>query len=504
MFDYGICGGTVVDGRRTKRYTANLYVQDGKIAAITTDILPAKTVFDAKGLTVAPGFIDIHSHSDTSFLKSPEMKSMLSAGVTFQLGGLCGGSAVPSKDARFQDMDCYANFVAASGISTDLGLLIGHGTLRSLVAGDDMRQVTQEELAQMCELLDKLLSQGALGLSLGLIYPPGSFCDTAEIIALAHVVRRHDKMLAVHMRNENVGVFDALDEMIHVAEVTGVKLEISHFKLMGRTQWGRADELLAKVDLARAHGVRIHCDQYPYLATGSGLLSSLPKRAADGGIEAMERNFRDDTWYAELAADGFPELYRRADPDKIVISTAQGCPEYVGKSVAQIAEENGLSLTDAIRGIMLKTHFSAHCHYFSMDEGDVLKIMARRDICVCSDGRAYNLEESESRPHPRYAGTFPRALRLMREHRLMPLEDAVYKMTGLPAAILGFDNQFGRLAEGLDATITVFDAENITDCATYDNPVQASKGIELVLVRGTAVYERGEFTKQYPGKVQRR
>ena len=277
MFDAVIQNGLVVDGTRARPYRASVYLKDGKIAEISEDAQkPAKTVYDAAGHVVAPGFIDIHSHSDVSYLATPTMEAKLIGGVTFELVGQCGISPIPICDRNAEmtlrnqssvvslgltpenfparDMAGYAEDVERHGISINLGALIGHGSLRSYVIGWELRQLTSDELTQMCNLLDRMLEQGAAGVSFGLIYPPGSFCNTEEIAALARVVARHDKLLAVHMRNENKGVFDALDEMIGVALETGVKLEISHFKLMGSTQWGRADELLAKVDLARARG----------------------------------------------------------------------------------------------------------------------------------------------------------------------------------------------------------------------------------------------------------
>ena len=331
MFDAAIKNGIIIDGTRARAYAANLYIQGGKIAEISTEDKVALKVYDAQGHIVAPGFIDNHCHSDVSYLNTPIMEAGLIAGVTCDVAGQCGNSVVPMNEKNIasqlegmsglhkhqltpenykpRDFTSYCDDVSERGCSINMALLIGHGALRSAVIGWEQRQLTDEELGRMCGLLDELLSQGAAGVSFGLIYPPGSFCDTEEIIALARVVAKHDKLLGVHMRNENRGVFDALDEMIHVAEVTGCKLEISHLKLMGKTQWGRAEERLSKIDLARAKGVRIHADQYPYTSSHSALTSCFPKWALDGGFKKFLERVKDDAQWAQIVVDGLPEMW---------------------------------------------------------------------------------------------------------------------------------------------------------------------------------------------------
>ncbi len=529
MFDAAIRNGIVVDGSRAKPYAACVYIQGGKIAEISQDAeKPARTVYDAAGHVVAPGFVDIHSHSDVSYLVTPTMEAKLVGGVTFELVGQCGISPIPTCARNLEatllnqssvlpvselnpetfparDMAGYIEEVERRGVSINLGALIGHGTLRSYVIGWEMRQMTRAELEKMCALLDRMLEQGAAGVSLGLIYPPGSFCDTGEIEALANVVARRNKLLAVHMRNENKGVFDALDEMVGVALRTGVKLQISHLKLMGRAQWGRADELLAKIDLARARGARIHCDQYPYTSSSSALTSCFPRWAMDGGYEALVARLRDDETFARITEGGLPAMYDRCDPEDITVSSTPLAdhPEYLGKTLPQIAREMGLPLLEGIRRMLIECGGRVQCLYKCMDEGDLLRIMARRDICVCSDGAAYDLHRPFGKQHPRYTGAFPRFLRLVREHKLMPLEDAVYKITALPAALMGAGDRFGYVRPGYDATITVFDAAAIADHATYAEPTRTPDGIDFVLVNGELVLDHGRFTANRPGRVFR-
>lgn len=526
MFDAVIKNGIVVDGTRAKPYAAAVYIKDGKIAEVSEDAnKPAETAYDAKGHIVAPGFIDIHSHSDLGYVGSPTMNSKSIGGVTFELVGQCGGSIIPLNDRNIElglrgkgsemrlkltpenyaprDMTGYAKDFAERGANINVGMLIGHGTLRSCIIGWEMRQLTETELQEMCDLLDKLLEQGALGISFGLIYPPGSFCDTAEIIALAKVVAKHDKILSVHMRNENKGVFDALDEMIEVALKTGVKLQISHLKLMGVPQYGKTDELFAKIELARAKGVRIHADQYPYTSSSSGLTSSFPKWVMEGGAPAFVERLKDDAIFAEMIKDGLPEMYNRGGPENITVvelPTAE-YPEIIDKTLIEIAEMLNMSLFDALRHILIKCNGQISCHYKCMDDTDLLTIMSRRDVCTCSDGRVINLDDPVGKPHPRYTGTFTRFLRLVRENNLMPIQDAVYKITGLPATLMGLDDQFGYIKPGMDATLTIFDYDNINDNATFAEPTLTPTGIDFVFVNGQLILDHGVYTDARPGKV---
>ena len=528
MFDAVIKNGLIVDGARTKPYKAALYIKDGKIAEISEDEnKAAKAVYDACGHVVAPGFIDIHSHSDVSYFATTTMEGKLIGGVTCEVIGQCGQSAIPTGELNSKlvleslpsilpyklndelfpvhDINDYAKHYADTGVSIDMVPMIGHGSLRSYVVGWEMRQVTPEELKTMCDLLDKMLEQGAAGITFGLIYPPGSFCDTAEVLALAEVVAKHDKVLSVHMRNENKKVFEALDEMIEVALKTGVKLEISHLKLMGSTQFGRTDELFAKIELARAKGVRIHADQYPYTSSSSVLSSSFPKWVTAGGYPAFVERLKDDATFAEMVKDGLPEMYNRGGPENITVRSADNpIPEFVGKNLIQIAEMLDKPLFEAIREVLIRGGGYVSCHYKCMDDDDLLKILARKDVCICSDGFALDLDGFEGQAHPRYTGSFPRGLRLIRENNLMSVEDAVYKVTGLPATLMGFEDRFGMLKPGLDATITVFDYDNLCDNATYTEPTKKPDGIDMVFVRGELVLDHGVFTDARPGKLQLR
>ena len=505
MFDLAVKNGLVVDGGRENAFIGTVYLKDGKIAEVfTDDSKAADASIDARGKVISPGFVDIHSHSDRTFLSDPTHESKLLGGVTFELVGQCGISATPVSDPDtpgFANFTEYADAVEKTRVSVNLGGLIGHGTLRACVAGWEMRRLTDAEMRQMRLLLDEQLSQGAFGLSLGLIYPPGSFCDTDELVALAEMVASHDKMLAVHMRNENKGVFDALDEMLSVAKKTGVRLEISHLKLMGTGQWGQANKLLHKLELARAQGVRVHGDQYPYTASNSGLTSCLPVWVADGGPAKLIERLQDQVSWKAIVADGLLELEERGGPDRVVIrDTVGNFPELGGMTLNEAASHLRLPLFEAIRQILVRCKGTVHCTYHSMDRGDMLKILSRTDIAVASDSSAYSSIRGRSRkPHPRCIGTFARFLQTVREEKLLSLEDAIYKITVLPATWLGLGDRIGRLLPGYSGDITIFDFDTIADRATYEESLIRPVGISHVLINGKAAFADGIITDERAG-----
>lgn len=525
MYDLVLTGGTIVDGTRAEAYQADVCIKDGKIA----DIVPnfsgeSKKVLDVTGKTVAPGFIDIHSHSDACPLVAYEPESKLYQGVTCEINGNCGISILPSTpettssienyvfnqlelpvgDLSLKGMHTlvdYANRVSAKGTSINYGQLVGHGTLRGAVMGFVDRDPTPEEMEQLKATLERELRNGAFGMSLGLIYPPSAFCQSWELVELAKVLKKYDAMLTVHMRNEGPRIFQAVDEMIEITRQSGVHLHISHLKLMGKPQWGRSQELLDKIEAARQEGMHITCDQYPYTATSTSMTALMPNWAHDGGIPALIQRVKNPS--KELKAAAGQEMENRGGPASVLISSTHGFhPEWDGKTVADLAQELNMAPVDVVIHVLANCEASVACIYFSINEDDMLRIMKDMRISIGSDGYgfSYNREITKTSPHPRSFGTFPGFLRINREKKLMSLEDAVYKITGLPAQTLGVSDR-GVIKVGAVADITVFDAETIRDCSTFMDSVQKPEGIEYVIVAGEIALQGGVSTGFKTGGV---
>ena len=523
MYDLAIRNGLIVDGTRAPVRRADLWIKDGRIAGIGRFDGEAAKEIDAAGKAVAPGFLDIHSHSDGCVLVPYRPESKLCQGVTFELCGNCGISILPSTpesraeiseyftsdlqlpmegvEISTHTVTDYAEQSAAAPKAGNYGLLIGHGTLRGCVMGFENRNPTPDELRQLEERLAAEMERGAFGMSLGLIYPPSAFAETWELDALARVVRKHHGILSVHMRNEGPRVFEAADEMLGVAERTGVHLEISHLKIMTKSLWGRSQDLLDKIDAARARGADVTCDQYPYYASSTSMTAMIPKWAHDGGVPAlMERVMHPGK---RLLDDIAAEMESRGGPDRVLVaSTRGGHPAWEGRTVEQIAGELSCGPVEAVVKILQTCGAGVSCIYFSQYEEDVERILRRTDIAVGSDGYGFSYDPAITRdmPHPRNFGTFPHAIELARDKKLLPLEDIIYKMTGLPAGIMGMSER-GILAEGKAADITIFDPETIRDNSTFTDPVKRPSGIGTVLVAGTVVLEIGEFTGAAPGRV---
>ncbi len=526
VFDLVIRNGLVADGTRRPASMADLCIRDGRISEIVQKAEPgiASSEIDARGMVVSPGFIDIHSHSDLAPLAPFEPESKTAQGVTFELCGNCGISPLPSTpgtrasiteyylsnlqyppmpDFSANTLDEYIAQAAAHRTAANYGMLIGHSALRGSVMGFDNRQPTAEELAAMEELLDAELSMGAFGMSLGLIYPPSAFAETGELDALAGVVRRHNALLTVHVRNEGPRVFEAVREMLGVAERTGVHLEISHLKIMTKSLWGKGGELLDLIDEARRAGVHVTCDQYPFFASSTGMTALVPKWAHAGGIHAMLE--RIEAPEQRLLDDIAREMESRGGAARVMISSAPGGDKsWEGQMLSEVASELGLDPIAAVLHILRKCRGNVHCNYFSQSEEDMERILSRTDIAVASDGYNYTFDRSitTDTPHPRNFATFPHALELARDKKLMPLEDMIHKMTALPAGFMGMTER-GTLEKGKIADITIFNPETVGQAGDYINSVQRPHGIEYVIVSGRTVLEHGALTGEKPGSVLR-
>lgn len=524
MYDYVLKNAVIADGTGAPLYTGSVCIQGGNIAAIVPEFEgELRRVIDVAGRVVAPGFIDIHTHSDTiPLMREMNPESKLYQGVTLEITGNCGISHLPvTPEKRRELTEFYNAMLPASVAFTPLenasvaeyaaavarcppaihyGVLIGHGTLRGAVVGFEMRPPTPEEQRRMEQLLDQQLEQGAFGLSLGLIYPPSSFAQQAELVGLAKVLASRDRILAVHMRNESDQVFEAVEEMLEVARRSGVRLEISHLKLMGKGQWGRTGELLERLERARGEGVRVTCDQYPYNASSTGLSALAPGWAHAGGVAQLTLRAQHPT--AALLQAVQAEMERRGGPPAVLVVDTHGClPECDGKTVQEIARLWGVDPAQAAVDCLARSGGTVSCIYYTMDMEDVCCIMRDLHISVGSDGVSYEYKTAaKSKFHPRNFGTFPRFLQTVREKKLLPLEKAVYKMTGLPASVLGLTDR-GKIQVGMAADLTVFDPERVADRSTYLDAAVKPLGIDYVFVEGEPALELGVQTASRRGRV---
>lgn len=500
-YDLLIRGGTVVDGTGEPGYRADVAVLGGRIAAISSEPLDsagAARVVDATGRVVAPGFIDIHAHLDP-LLRLPDAQSHVRQGVTTALGGPDGGSPLP--------LGAYLDSAQALGLGMNVAHLVGHNAVRSAAMGTAARAPTPAELETMRGLVAHAMGEGAYGLSTGLKYIPGAYSDVDEVVALARVTADSGGIYTSHLREEGLGLIDGVTEAIEIGARAGIPVVLTHHKAVGAPMWGSSERTLALVDSARAAGVDVMLDQYPYTATYTGIEILVPAWAQADGDTAFARRLADPIlrdsiergilWNLENDRGG-------ADLARVQIARASWAPHLEGRTLRDWAIERGLepTLENGVGLVIEATRRGASAIYHVLDEGDVERIMRHPQTMIASDGRL--TQPGEGHPHPRWYGTFPRVLgTYVRERGVLSLETAVHKMTGMPAARLGLCDR-GRLAEGLVADLVVFDPTTVADMATFSDPHRYPVGIEHVIVAGTAVVEAGEPTYARPGIVLRR
>lgn len=511
-------GGTVIDGTGAPRRAADVALRDDRIAAVAPGLDGADRVIDVAGMIVAPGAIDIHSHSDESMFVNSAMESAVRQGVTTVVCGNCGGASAPvlglaaselERDLRRFDVERtwtsfgeYAAAVERNGTSINVCSFVGHGTLRMSVIGAAARAPTAGELAAMKALLASALAEGAVGLSTGLIYPPSAYGTTDEIVALAAVVREHGGLYASHIRSEGDGLLDAVGEGIEIGRRSGARVELSHHKASGRRNWGSVRGSAALVERARADGVDVTADQYPYTASSTGLAVTIPNWAHEDGPLAMVERLREPAVRRRIR-DERTETGRNWDA--IVVARAQKHEEWSGRSVAALAAEAGTDPLEWTCDALVEHDGDVGIIHHSMSEDDVRFVMAKQWIAVGSDSRANAPYGALSfgRPHPRSYGTFPRVLgRYARDEGVLTLEDAVRKMTHLPASRVGLRDR-GVLREGAAADLVVFDPVRVIDRATYEDPHRYPEGVALVLVNGQVAVDGGGTTPARAGRFLR-
>lgn len=527
MEDLLIRGGQVIDGTGAAARLADVAVTGGRIVEVAPNASrKAKREIDARGQIVAPGFIDIHTHSDFTLPVNPRAESKIRQGVTTEVVGNCGFSAAPAlpgtsgmlkeylsasapwlpfRDTTFGDyLDTYP------ATSVNVVPQVGHNTLRLMTVGMERRAATAEEMQAMAGLLEEALAAGALGLSSGLFTAPGNNAAPDEIHALARVLKRHGARYSTHVRDEGNAVFDAVREAIDVARRTGVHTQIAHLKLSGMDNWGAAPKLLAEIEAARREGVPVDCDQYPYDTGTNPLRNLLPTWVQEGGIQAMLARLKEQAVRARLREDiergGLNNFGRIPGWQAVRVALSVNQPELAGRTLDDIARERRVDAFDQVCDCLVADNGHTRILITSMAEEDVRTIAGTPWILVGSDGNSLAVDgvTGQGKPHPRFYGTHARVLgQCVRDLGLLKLEQAVYKMTGGSAAALGWTDR-GWLRPGCWADIAVFDPARIADLATYEQPHRYATGVSTVVVNGEVVVEAGEHTGALPGQVIRR
>lgn len=519
-FDTIIKNGVIYAGDGKPPIEGDIAIRDGRIAAIGKDLgSQAELVLDAGGLVVSPGFIDIHTHTDTNLFDAPKGDSRIFQGITTDLGGNCGycpfvysDEAWESRKDRprhggpaWRNIDGFYQRLTENKIGINYASLVGHGDVREAVVGPYNVKAGDEEIKRMCAVLDRQLELGAIGLSYGLEYAPGCYCDTREMVELNKVVRKHNALYTIHMRNEDDHVLEAMDEAIAAARLSGARLEISHLKAQNPANFDKIDEMLGKIDAARTEGIDIAFDRYPYTAFSTGFTSFIPIELRDGTSEDIYARLNDRATCEKIKKYAYSRLERFGGPQQVVVA---GCNDpanavYAGKNLAECCQLSGMDEWEMIRYLLISEKLEVNQATFAMKEDNLKKIYAHPLSMPASDGSVYSPDGvlGKELPHPRSYGTFPRFFeKFVREDKVLDLATAIWKCTGLPASRMKLRER-GLLVPGYAADITVFDPQTIADRSTYARPHQFPAGIAHVFVNGVHTIKEGAHTGALSGIV---
>ncbi|NEU07295.1 D-aminoacylase [Flavihumibacter sp. R14] len=494
--DVLIINGKIIDGTGNSWFYGDIAIKNGKIYSIgRLGHLKAKEVIDARKQVIAPGFIDVHTHIEGDEKRTPTADNFIHDGVTTVITGNCGSSNADIKD--------YFRMLDSLKLSINVATFIGHNTVRQAVLGTSMREPNAEELKRMEQLVEKAMKDGAVGLSTGLIYIPGTYAKTDEVISMAKAASKHHGTYTSHIRSESQHVFEAIEEALNVGKQAGMPVQISHFKI-GKPFWGQSDKTLALVRKAREDGYDVTIDQYPYTASSTTLNSVIPSWVLENGRDSINYRINDPVIHRKILTEmvGDMEQRQRTSFEYAVVSNFKNDTTYNGKSISQINLLMGRkpTITDEIETILdLTKRGGASMVFHSMDEADVENIMQYPFTMIASDSGIR--EFGAGVPHPRGYGSNARVLsKYVREQHVIGLEDAVRRMTSLPAQKFEFKDR-GLLREGMAADIIVFDPETVKDVSTYEKPHAFSTGIQYVLVNGKITLNKMQHTGVRNGKI---
>ena len=527
-FDVIIRGGTVYDGTGTEPRQADVAIRGDRIAGIGDfKAAKAKTVIDAKGLAVAPGFINMLSWSTESLIQDGRSQSEIRQGVTTEIMGE-GESMGPVNDRvrehilntqtdikydiKWNTLAEYLQYLEKRGISCNVASFLGATTVREYVIGFEDKPATPEQLDQMRDLVRKEMEAGALGIGTSLIYPPAFYANTEELIELCKVAAKYQGKYISHMRSEGNQLFEALDELLRIAREANIPAEVYHIKAAGEKNWPKEDELLARIERAQKEGLNIRANMYTYTAAGTGLDACLPPWTEDGGYPALFKRLRDPATREKIKAevkidsDKWENLYLAAgSPEKILLVgfKSDKLKPLTGKTLADVAKMRGKDSIDTIMDLIAEDESRIGTVYYLMSEENVKKELRKPWISFGSDEASQAPEPpfTKSNPHPRAYGNFARVLgKYVRDEKVLPISDAIHRLSGQPATNLGLDHR-GFLKEGMFADVVVFDPATISDRATFEKPHQYAVGVKHVFVNGVQVIKDGEHTGAKPGRA---
>ena len=528
MFDILIKGATIVDGTGAKAWVGDAAIRGGRFAALDRHIPGiAGRMIDADGCTLTPGFIDIHCHSDFSLFDHPDADIKLRQGVTLEVLGNCGTSLAPLENLSrtlisadsdsdvgswkhpldWNSYDRYVRTLEAAGLSINVAGLVGHGTLRLATMGASDKAPSPDKLDRMKSLLSQSMDEGAAGLSTGLVYAPGCFADTRELIELAGVTGGKGGYYASHIRNESDLIIAALEEIIRIGREAQIPVHVSHLKLAGKKNWALREMVVEMLTSARSEGLDITCDVYPYFHSCTTILALLPPWSLEGGMASLMPRIKDRRQRERIIGDitvgiaGWENMIDHTGLDKIVISSVQSPQrkKLEGKSIAQIATEAQLDPLQLLLDLVEAENGAVSIITESMNEETMVHFLTLPFAMVGSDG-----SPSRGRPHPRLYGTFPRVIRrLVRELEALSIEAAVHKMSGLTAQRLGLKDT-GILRKGHRADAVLFDSLTFGDMATYDHPRSFPRGLVATIVNGEIVIDGEKHTGAKPGRFYRK
>jgi N-acyl-D-amino-acid deacylase len=521
-FKIVIENGWIIDGTGNPWFKADIGINEDKIEAVgNLKETVANRRINASKLVVAPGFIDIHSHSDYNVLIDPRVESKVKQGVTTEVVGNCGSSAAPMNaevrsyrdkymrarlgddfDFNWETMGDYLNLIDKGGVSFNVIAIVGQGTIRQNVMGYENREPTKSEIESMKLLVSEAMKDGAWGMSTGLIYTPSTFAKTDEIIELASVLAEYNGIYFSHIRGEGETLLEAIKEALKIGKKARVPVQIAHFKASGKPFWGKTKDSLKLIEEGRDHGVDVTFDQYPYVASSTGLAAFMPHWAQEGGNDRLLERLKDFEIRKKIAMDQ-SGIYR--EWSSVMVASAKNHPEYEGKRITEIAEIEGKEPIEAVFDLLFAENAQVSVVSFGISEEDLRRVLQSPFGMIGSDGSAVAPRGilGSGKPHPRYYGTFPRVLGYYVKEGVITLQEAIRKMTSAPAHRLSLKDR-GLLRENFKADITIFDPTKVKDNATFVEPHQFASGIPYVVVNGEIVIDNGEHTGASPGRALRK